>query len=56
MTSAIRSAALNFSLVPMEPHLPSPLSFRSSFSWLPLDFSGSCSHTLSPIWHVLLIC
>ena len=44
MTSAMRSAALNFSFVPKEPHLPSPLSFRSSFSWLPLDFSGSCCH------------
>lgn len=42
MTSAMRWPASNFSLVPMLPHLPSPLLLLSSFSRLPLDPSGSC--------------
>ena len=42
MTSAMRWPASNFSLVPMLPHLPSPLSLLSSFSRLLLDPSGSC--------------
>ena len=43
MTSAMSSPASNFSRVPIEPHLPSPLSLLSSFSRLPLERSGSCS-------------